>query len=661
MKQIGIIIQARINSSRLPGKVLKYLDDKRLIQWIIKRVKKTKIEKIILATGNQNKNLELKKISQVEKINFYAGSEKNVLERFYMASKKYKLDAIIRVCADNPFVDFREINNLIEEYKKTKFKKDYYFNHRNYKNISYADGFGAELIDFTTLKKLYKNASSNSNKEHVTSLIWNNKIQYNMQPCKTVIPSKYHHIVCDINNLDDYEKIKEFINKYKISINSSSLNIARLYSLFEIEKKLKDLFNVNRSLAGKENRKTLKYIKKDIPIKIKNFPSGKKVFDWRIPKEWSIKKGYIKDSFGNKLIDINKNFLHVASYSQKIHKKINFDQLKKKIFVGNFSNAIPYRTLYYKKDWAFCMNKKDFKKIQDTSLKKDIFEICIDSKFINGKMNYGEILIKGKSKKEILISTYICHPSMANDNLSGIILTSLLARFIQGLPNLKWSYRIIFIPETIGSIAYIKYNLNKIKKIDIGINISCVGGKGLMSYKETRDSENFLNQLIENIFNKLNIRFKKHKFDIHGSDERQYSYFGNDINVLSVHKDKFYDYKEYHTSLDNLDFVKKNNLFSSFDIYKKLILKIEEQEIYISKNNFTEPMLSKYKLYPDTGGSLKTYKDKIFKNLDNILWILYLCDGKKTLSQIKKKLNLGDKTFSEIISILKQKKLISHI
>ena len=663
MKKIGIIIQARVNSIRLRGKVLKYLDDKTLIQWVIKRLKKTQVKTIILATGNLNDNLKLKKVCDQENIEFFSGSESNVLDRFYHAAKKYKLDAIIRVCADNPFVDSKEIDHIIKAYKKTNFKYDYYFNHRNYNKIAYADGFGAELFKFSTLDKLYKNALVKSDKEHVTSLIWGKKIHFDMLPCKTSINKKYHHIVCDINNLNDYIKIKKFIDKKKITIHDSSKKISKLFSLYEIDEYLKDLFNVNRSLAGNENRKTLNYIKNELPylpFKIKSFSSDQKVFDWKIPKEWNLKNGYIKDYKGNHIIDIKNNYLHVASYSQPIKKKISFYDLKKKIFTAKLSKAIPYRTLYYKKDWAFCMNKIDYKKINKPEFKNKKFEICIDSEFKKGKMNYGEIVIPGKSKKEVLISTYICHPSMANDNLSGIILTTLLARYINNIPNLKWSYRVIFVPETIGAIAYINENLDLFKKIDFGLNISCVGGKGDISFKESWNTNHFINQLVKKFFKKNKIKFKNFKYDIHGSDERQYSYCGSSVNIASIHKDKFYDYKEYHTSLDNLDFVKDIQIFETFLIYKRVIQELEKQEIYKLKNEYCEPMLSKYDLYPHAGGSILPTQ-KINNLTDKILWILFETNGRNTLSEIAEKIGIKKNEMGNIIKILKEKKIIKHV
>jgi aminopeptidase-like protein/GTP:adenosylcobinamide-phosphate guanylyltransferase len=663
MKKIGIIIQARGNSSRLKGKIFKKLDKRTLIEWVVQRVKKSKTDLVILATSKKNEDKKLKKICDSEKIEFFQGSEHNVLERFYKAAVKFKLDAIVRVCADNPFVDYQEINILIDSFKKNKSYNDYYFNHRNYNNFTYADGFGAELITFQALKKIHKSINKKSDKEHVTSYIWNNLNIFRINPCKTKINKNYHHVILDINKIDDYKKIKRFIKIDNIKTNNSANKIASLYSLHEIKCYLFDLFNINRSLAGEENRKTLNYLKKNIPIKIKGIKSGLNVFGWSIPKEWKLKEGYISDHTGKKLIDFKKNNLHVASYSQPVKTKLSFTELEKKIFTHKIYEAIPYRTLYYKNDWAFCSSKKDLKKIKNISKKNKNkkLNICIDSFFKNGKMNYGEILIPGRSKKEVLISTYICHPSMANDNLSGIVLTSLLINYIKNVHNLKWSYRIIFIPETIGSISYIKKNVKKLRQIDFGINISCVGGKGKFSFKETWDCNHFLNKLVEDIFRKKKIKYKKFKFDIHGSDERQYSYAGSAINTISIHKDKFYEYKEYHTSLDNLSFVKNHQIFKSFLIYKELINQIEKQDIYKSYYQYSEPMLSKYKLYPQTGGSLLPNNKKLNNDLDNILWILFMCDGKRTLDEIKNKLNLKKENLLDLVSRLLEKKLIHHV
>lgn len=660
MKKTTLIIQARTGSLRFKNKILKKLGKYYLIEWIIKRVKKSNVDKIVLATTKNKSDQKLKLICKKEKIHFFAGSEQNVLKRFCDAGSKFNSDIIVRVCADNPFVDPQEINNLIEEFNKNE-SGDYYFNHRNYKNNSYADGFGAELFRLKLIKKISKLKISNNHKEHVTSYIWDNKSKFKFIPCNTLIKNKYHTVVADINIVSDYDKINNFILQKKIKIFDKSTTIASKLSVYEFEYFLKNLFNFNRSLAGTENRKTLKYIKNVVPIKIKGIKSEKKIYNWKVPLEWKLNNAKLSVN-SKKIIDLNSNSLHIPSYSQAINKKINFVDLEKKIFTHKIPSAIPYRTFYYKKDWGICLSKQQLKKLKLKLKKKQHknVEVEINTSFKKGNMNYGELVIKGKSKKEILISTYICHPSLANDNLSGIILTFLIARYLMAKYDLKWSYRIIFVPETIGSISYIHENLDKLKKINTGFNISCVGGKGNYSVKESWDKGHFINSLAKNILLKEKLNFKVFNYDIHGSDERQYSYHGIGINTFSLFKDKYYDYKEYHSSLDNLNFVKGKQIHQTFQIYKKIFDEMENQSIYISTYKFSEPMLSKFNLYPDIGGSMLP-SNKSKKKLDFILWILFKCNGKNTLKQIQENLRIKTKDFAEIIKILKINKLIKHV
>ena len=662
MSKVTVIIQARSNSTRLKNKIFKKIGNYTLIEWVIRRVKKSNADQIILATSKNRNDKNLKEICNREKINFYSGDEKNVLKRFINAAKFYNVKTIIRVCADNPFIDSDEINLLIKKFSFTEKKSDYYFNHRNYLNNSYADGFGAELFTSELLNKIYKKELLDSHREHVTSYIWDNSKLFNLVPCGTNIKKENHFLVADINTNLDYEKINSFVLKKKIKLFDKANYISNLLKNFEIDYYLKNLFSINRSLAGEENRKTLNYLNKISKIKIKGFESGKKVFNWTVPKEWKLKEGYISIN-NKKIIDVKNNNLHVASYSKPINKYLSLKKITEKIFTHNLKNAIPYRTLYYKNDWAFCASKTDLENLKKTYLKSKQKKIkaVINSSFQKGLMNYGEILIPGKSKKEILISTYICHPSMANDNLSGIILTIILARHIKSFHRLNWSYRIIFIPETIGAISYIKYNKDKLKKIDFGLNISCVGGRGKFSYKQSWNKDHFLNDIIKEVFRKNNIRIKKsYKFDIHGSDERQFSYNGLGINIPSIHKDKFYDFKEYHTSLDNLNYVKSKNILKTLNIYLKIIEEIEKQEIYDLTNKYCEPMLSKFNLYPSTGGAMLPKKNPN-QFIDSLLWFLFKTDGKKTLNQIKNELNLREETIEVLKKTLEEKGLIKQI
>ncbi len=661
MNKISVIIQARSNSSRLRNKIFKKIGNYSLIEWVIKRVKKSNADKIILATSKAANDKILKKICSKENIFFFQGNEKDVLKRYIDAAKKFKSNIIIRVCADNPFIDPNEINNLIKQFKADKKKSDYFFNHRNFKEKTYADGFGAELFNIKLLKKISKLNLKKTHKEHVTSYIWDNIQNFRVKPCQTYISKTNHSVVADVNTFFDLKLKDTFVKKKKIMINHKAEYIASLYRNYEIDYYLNNIFNLNRSLAGEQNRNALKFLNNITKLSIKGIRSGKKVFDWRVPLEWKLNKAEISIN-KKKIINSEKSTLHIPSYSQPVNKTLNYKQFKKKIFLHKLSNAVPYRTFYYKKDWGFCLSKNNLKLIKSKlSRSKDKkIKVLIDSSFKNGFMNYGEILLKGKSKKEILISTYICHPSLANDNLSGVILTILLAKFLKSKDNLKWSYRIIFIPETIGAIAYIYKNLNKLKKIDTGFNITCVGGKGKFSIKKSWDEDHFVNDLVKNILINENLKFKTYDYDIHGSDERQFSYHGLGINICSLFKDKYYDYKEYHSSLDNLNFVKSNQISKSLDIYKKIINKLEEQSIFLSSNKYSEPMLSKHNLYPDVGGSILPKKDKA-NFLDNILWILFMCNGKKTSDQIKRKLKISNLNYNQIISILNSKKLINHV
>ena len=425
----------------------------------------------------------------------------------------------------------------------------------------------------------------------------------------------------------------------------------------KLQNYLKILFPIARSITGKNNRLTLNILNEITPIKIKSIPSGKKIYDWTVPPEWELKSAWIKDTKNNNLIDYKNNNLHVVNYSQSVNKWIFWKNLKLKVFKHNkLKNAIPYRTTYYKKDWGFCVNWKQYDLLKKN--KKKLF-VKIDSIFNKkGKLNYGEIIIKGKFKKEILISTYLCHPSMANDNLSGMLLTAFLAKHLKK-KRLKWTYRIIFIPETIGAIGYLNQNEKKLKNVDFGINICNCGGNGKIGYKQSWNMKHLINELTEKTFKENGEKFLTYPFDINGSDERQFSSPGFRINIITITKDKYYEYPQYHSSLDNLNFVKAENLEKTYNIYKKLINNIEDLEIYKRNQEHGEIMLSKHKLNRSRGGE---YLPNKFKNkIDLLLWVLFYIDGKVDNETIRKKLNLKEKIFNNLIKELVEKNIIRHV
>ena len=393
-----------------------------------------------------------------------------------------------------------------------------------------------------------------------------------------------------------------------------------IYSLSKI------LFPLHRSLMGKDNLKTLEIIKSIIPsMKIKFFRSGKKSFDWTVPKEWNLEEAYIADMQGNKIINVTNNNLHVVQYSISVDKVLSFRELKDNLyFIKSSPNAIPYITSYYKKNWGFCISHNEKKK-----LKKGIYEVFIDSKFTIGNLNYGELIIKGKSKKEIFLSTNICHPSMGNNELSGMCVTTYLAKWIRNLKKTNYTYRIIFIPETIGAIAYLFYNLKSMKKnIIAGFNVVCIGDNYNYSYVPSRYGDTYSDLVAKHILKNTYPKFKTFSWLQRGGDERQYCAPKINLPVVSIMRSKYETYEEYHTSLDNLNFISSKGLEGGFNVLMNSLICIENNFIPIA-TNYCEPQLSKRGLYWDV--VLEKNKNNNVKLLVNFL---SLSDGKNSILDI---------------------------
>ncbi len=407
---------------------------------------------------------------------------------------------------------------------------------------------------------------------------------------------------------------------------------------------IKELWPYCRSITGNGVRETLKVIKNKInDLRIIEVPTGTKCFDWKIPKEWNVKDAYVIDPDGKKVIDFKNSNLHLVNYSSSINREMELDELNNNLYsLPNKPNAIPYVTSYYKDSWGFCLQENKRK-----NLKKGKYRVVIDSTHESGYLTYGELFIKGKIDKEIFISTYICHPSMANNELSGPCLTTFLSKYILNKKN-KYSYRIIFIPETIGSIYYLSKNLEVLKNnVLAGFNINCVGDDNNWSFLASKDGSNYCDMISRRVLKKLKIKYKEYSFLERGSDERQYCSPGVDIPVCSIMRSKYDTYKEYHTSLDNLDFVSPNGLNKSFNIYKEIFDSIEADIIPIAKN-LGEPMMSKRGLRPTTGmrGSANSGRD--------IMNFLMYSDGKNSLFEISDKIKISmDKAYIILRDLLK--------
>ena len=428
------------------------------------------------------------------------------------------------------------------------------------------------------------------------------------------------------------------------------MNIKKVYNFTK-----KNIFPLNRSLTGEGNRKTLRLIKKLVPdLKIKSIPSGKKVFDWKIPPEWDIKYAYIKDKFDNKIINFKENNLHLVGYSIPVNKILNKSQLLKKLYsLPKQPNAIPYITSFYKKDWGFCASYKQVNQIKKKYKNNDKFKVEIKSSFKEkGVLNYGEIFIKGKTKKEILISTYICHPSMANNELSGPMVAMCLINYFKKFKNEK-SIRFIFIPETIGSIAYIKKNYDHLKKyVCGGYNLSCIGDNRAHSCMLSKFENSTSDEALLETYKQLKIEKKVHSFLKRGSDERQYNSPGVDLPIASIFRTRYGDYPEYHTSLDNFDLVSVKGISGGFNIAKYAIINLQNKIIPTAKI-YCEPQLGKRGLYP----SISDKKLDMFSR--NIVNILMYSNGRDSLEKISKIIKLNYNECLKLYKILLKNKLIN--
>lgn len=420
-----------------------------------------------------------------------------------------------------------------------------------------------------------------------------------------------------------------------------------------IHKLIERLFPICRSITGNGVRETLKILKEYVPeLKMFEVPSGTKVFDWVVPREWNIREAYIEDSKGNRIIDFKKCNLHVVGYSLPVDKRLSLEELKKMVYVYEADwDAVPYITSYYSEKSAFCMSKNQLE-----SLQEDIYHVYIDSDLKEGSLTYGEIILPGESEQEILFSTYVCHPQMANNELSGPAVAVYLAKWLKGIHH-KYTYRFIFVPETIGSITYISKNIDVLKKnVIAGFNLSCLGDDNTYTYVATRKGDTLSDKIVQNILNEIYPQYKKYSFLNRGSDERQYNMPGVDIPVCGIYRSKSNEYKEYHTSKDDLSFVTEKALQESLDFLKKCVETIEANKTYRIKC-LCEPQLGKRGLYPTIGQRGSSKKSGAWKIVD----FLAYADGEKDLIDISNTINVPVSTLHDMANILIKNDLLEIV
>ncbi len=418
----------------------------------------------------------------------------------------------------------------------------------------------------------------------------------------------------------------------------------------EIHELAQKLWPLNRSISGEGVRETLSEIQKIIPtLKMNSISSGTQVFDWTVPKEWRVNDAYIISPDGVKICSFSENNLHLIGYSIPFKGKLSLNKLKEHLFtLPEQPNAIPYITSYYEERWGFCLTHEQFK-----NLKQGEYEVFIDTELFNGELNYGELLIKGESEKEVFLSTYVCHPSMANNELSGPTVVTFLAKWLLSIKKPRFSYRIIFIPETIGSISYLSLHYEQMKKkVFAGFNVSCVGDDRSYSYIPSRDGNSISDKIALHVLNRIDPNFKKYTWLDRGSDERQYCAPGIDLPIASIIRTKYGKYPEYHTSLDDLKtVVTPKGLDGGYWAIRRAIEAIERNKNFMV-SVLGEPQMGKRGLYPTL--STKTSTEEVKLMMDFISF----CDGTTSLLQIANKLNVAIWDLYDICEKLEEHKLL---
>jgi aminopeptidase-like protein len=403
-----------------------------------------------------------------------------------------------------------------------------------------------------------------------------------------------------------------------------SIQRSGLDAIPEMDELIRELYPICRSITGNGVRQTLQIIQRRIPISIHEVPSGTRVFDWTVPKEWNIRDAFIKTQEGEKVVDFAKSNLHVVSYSTPFQGKLSLQELKQHLFtLPDRPQWTPYRTSYYKESWGFCLSHEQLLRMEDTD-----YDVLIDSSLEDGHLSYGECYLPGESADEILLSCHICHPSLCNDNLSGISLMVALAAHLSSIAR-RYSYRFLFVPGTIGSITWLALHEFQVSSIKHGIVISGVGDRGPFTYKKSRRGDAEIDRVFGYVLRTAGDNSKIIDFHPYGYDERQFCSPGFNLAVGCVMRTPFGQYPEYHTSADNLEFISLKALSDSFEKCVWALDILDNNRLYLNQNPKCEPQLGKRGLYPSVGGQTQSQMNEMAA-----LWVLNLSDGMHSLLDI---------------------------
>ena len=415
---------------------------------------------------------------------------------------------------------------------------------------------------------------------------------------------------------------------------------------------MKELYPICRSITGDGLRETFEIMSKYIPLEVFEVPTGTEVFDWEVPEEWNIRDGYILCPDGSKIADFKKNNLHVMSYSEKVNSTMTLSELKDHIHtLPDHPSWIPYRTMYYDRSWAFCLAQNTLDKLSEGT-----YRAVIDAEHTAGNLTYAESVFTGTSGKEILFSTYVCHPSMCNDNLSSVSIMTKLANTLSKKKDLRHTYRFLFIPETIGAITWLSINQKRLSKIKAGVNLSCTGNRGRLTFKKSRQGNSISDQVMEQSLEDNEISYNKVDFSPVGSDERQYCSPGINLPVVTLHRDPPGRFPEYHTSADDFNTISADSLEEVYNACLGYIDVLEKNYAYVNMFPNCEPQLGRRGLYRKVGGQRSNQVSHVA-----IKWILNYSDGKHDLLDISKKSKIRIKELNSAASALEKQGIIVRI
>lgn len=422
------------------------------------------------------------------------------------------------------------------------------------------------------------------------------------------------------------------------------------------EKEMEDYFDrlwpICRSITGNGLRDSFRILQEVIPLQLEEVPTGTPVFDWQIPREWNIRDAFIITPDGRKICDFRKNNLNVLNYAVPVNREVDFSELKDHLFyLESFPEAVPYTTSYYKENWGFCLSWNEFKTLPTEGK----YKVFIDSTLEPGSLTYGHLVLKGSTDREVLLSTYLCHPSMANNELSGPLVMAYLYRRIAALPNRKYTYRFVLAPETIGVIAYLhKYGAHMKKHTDAGYVLTCCGNEAPFVYKMSKRENSIADSVAKHILRFLDHPHEIIPFAVGGSDERQYCSPGFNMPVGSLTRSMYQRYREYHTSLDNKDFISFSALRQTVEVYFQFIMALELNDKYKSAVQYCEPQLGKRGLYPHSASP-----DLDRRALHRMLHLLSFADGETELLTIAEKRNESMLEYAGIVEHLRSGGLLS--